>query len=534
MSVKNLILTIVGHQAYIRHVADEKDYALQNNILFNSISQTYLPLINLFHKFEDEKVPFKLALVISPSLCSLLSDPVVQQQYIEWLERRIALGEKEIVRCRDNDLLFENAKLSFEKAKQDKIDFCEKYNQNLLKEFREFSKKGYLELLATCGTYAFLPHYGDMKEILNAQVETGLYSHRQYFGFNPDGFYLPYMGYVNGIEDVLRSYGFNYTIVDIRSTLFSNTIPKNGIFSPVRCAPTQETALSNTPIAVFSQDVDTPDDINAFASNTVYKDQERDVAYELSSEELVASNFLESGAIRIPAGYGYWSKAGEDKLYNYDKALAQLKTDAVAFVSSKVEKLKIAERCMDGANPSLLCVMDAKVLGQTWAEGVEWLESVIRKISESEVQLSDFSSLLDKKSSLEKIKLYPGAAQGNSYGEDLLDSTNGWMIRYTRKMSERMVDLSDRFPNETGLKVRLLNLGARELMLAQSGEWAHMIHDGVYPEYATQRFREAIKSFMIVFDALGSNTVSTEWLTNLEKEHTIFPWMNFRIFSKKQ
>ena len=100
-------------------------------------------------------------------------------------------------------------------------------------------------------------------------------------------------------------------------------------------------------------------------------------------------------------------------------------------------------------------------------------------------------------------------------------------------MSERMIDLSDRYPNETGLKIRLLNLGARELLLAQSGEWATMIHDGYFPEYAEKRFKDAIRSFMIVFDALGSNTVSTEWLTKLEKEHTIFPWMNFRIFSKK-
>ena len=46
--------------------------------------------------------------------------------------------------------------------------------------------------------------------------------------------------------------------------------------------------------------------------------------------------------------------------------------------------------------------------------------------------------------------------------------------------------------------------------------------------------KEAIESFMIVFDALGSNTVSTEWLTKLEREHAIFPWMNFRMFSRKK
>lgn len=536
MSVKKLVLVIVGHQGYIRHVEDEKKYGLQNDILFNSISQTYLPLLNLFNRFRDSDVKFKLAMVFSPSLCSLLDDPVVQQQYIEWLDKRILFGEKEIVRCKSEPALYENAFAAYEKAKQDKEDFCEKYGQNLLKQFKEFSDQGYIELLATCGTYAFLPHYGDMKEILNAQVEIGLFSHRHYFGTNPDGFYLPFMGYTNGIEDVLRSYGLNYTIVDIRSILFSNTLPKHGIFSPVRCAVSEKNKLASSSLALFAQDSDSPDDIigeEGFASNPVYKDVGKDVGFELSTQELVEAGFLENGAARIPSGYRYWCKSYEGKIYNRTKALAQAKKDAEDFVSSKLKKLEVAQKNMENTDPSLLCVLDAKTIGQDWAEGVDWLENVIQLTAQSDMELSDAASLIENNFALEKIKPYPGAAQGNSYGEDLLDASNGWMLRYTRKMCERMVDLSDRFPNETGLKVRLLNLGARELMLAQSGEWAKMIHDGTFPEYAEKRFKEAINSFMIVFDALGSNTVSTEWLTKLEREHSIFPWMNFRIFSKK-
>ena len=114
---------------------------------------------------------------------------------INWLERRVALGEKELVRLSSDEALLANAEACLKKAKKDLLDFTQTYSQNLLKEFAYFAEKGNLELLATCGTYAFLPHYGDMTEILNAQVEIGLYSHRQYFGSNPDGFYLPFMGY---------------------------------------------------------------------------------------------------------------------------------------------------------------------------------------------------------------------------------------------------------------------------------------------------------------------------------------------------
>ena len=53
-------------------------------------------------------------------------------------------------------------------------------------------------------------------------------------------------------------------------------------------------------------------------------------------------------------------------------------------------------------------------------------------------------------------------------------------------------------------------------------------------EQAEKRFKESIAAFTAVFDSLGSNTVSTEWLTRLEARDSIFPWMNYRIFTKKR
>ena len=70
-------------------------------------------------------------------------------------------------------------------------------------------------------------------------------------------------------------------------------------------------------------------------------------------------------------------------------------------------------------------------------------------------------------------------------------------------------------------------------MFCQSLGWAKMINDDDYPEYAEMRFKQGINDFTAVFDALGSNTVSTEWLTGLEAQHQIFPWMNYRIFCRK-
>jgi 1,4-alpha-glucan branching enzyme len=108
------------------------------------------------------------------------------------------------------------------------------------------------------------------------------------------------------------------------------------------------------------------------------------------------------------------------------------------------------------------------------------------------------------------------------------------MVRYVHKSTERMIDLAQRFTDDTGLKARALNLAAKEILLAQASDWPSMLHKKNYPDFAREAFSQNISSFATVFESLGSNNTSTEWLTNTERAHQIFPWINYRIFSKKK
>ncbi len=523
MSAKNLLFVLTCHQGYIRHVEDENAHVAENDILFTSISSTYLPLLRLFERLERDAVPVTISLVISPIVTSLLADPVVQQQYIEWLDRHILLGERECARCAQDKKRSVLAQRYLAGFQSDKYDFCEKYTQNLLREFARFAKKGLVELLATAGSYAFLPHYADMTEILNAQVETGLYAHRACFGTMPEGFWLPHLGYAQGVENVLRAYGINYTFVDTHAVLFGDVPAENGIFTPVR---------TQNSLVLFARDTETPNDIcgeNGFCKAPVYKEMHKDIGFDLSKEAL--GEFLLPGDIRVASGYQYWSHAGED--YDVEAAQAQVQADADAFVEQKKAKLEKAASLLTDKDVSLACTIPVDAVVAEWAEGIDFLEAVIRK-SARELSVVSASSLLQGQFSLQRITAYPSAASGTGYGEDLLDSSNGWMLRYTRKMCERMIDLVGRFPAETGLRARLLNLAAKELLIAQGSEWPKMMHDNHDTEYVAEHFKASIKAFITVFDALGSNTVSTEWLTRMEREHSLFPWMNYRIFARKK
>ena len=532
MASKKIVMLISNPQAYIYHVgAEEKEFAAEINHLYESISYIYLPLLNTFASLEKDGVPFRISLVLSPVLCTLLKDPVVQQQSIAWLDGKIALGKSELERCRDDEAMCDVVKFHLEKAQEDRFCFTAVYGQDLLKKIAEYQKKGCVELLATCGTNIFLPHYADMGEVLNAQIETGLYAHRSFFGERASGFWLPEMGYMPGIEHVMHTYGVDYTVLDARSFLFSDDTAEKGIFAPVTCSGD---------IAAFARDNRVDDEVfgeKGYAASSVYCDVNRDIAFELSRERL--EPFFRGATSRYASGYQYYNKNRESNggasVYDPARAAEQCEADAASFFDKKLDVLVHAESLLP-SSPVLshVCVFSSEQFLQQWHEGIAWLEDVYRYAAGKPASFSSFENILAEQGPLQNLHPYCSAAVGAGYGETLVANKNNRILRHARKASERMIDLAERFPDDTGLKARLLNLSARELMLAQSCTWANMIWDGTFPEYAEARFTESIAAFINVFESLGANTVSTEWLTSYEAKHPVFPWINYRIFSKKR
>lgn len=520
MSKKSIAITINCQKPFIRHIDD--DFSSQNIPLFNAISNTYLPLLNMFADLEAEGIPFKINLVIAPTLCEMLADPVIQQQYIEWLDKLIVLGNAEIQQLASEPEKKALAQEALNKVLQNKKDFQEVLNQDIISKFAYYGRRGNIEFIGTTATAIFMPHYSDLEEVISAQIETGLQIHKKFFGLAPEGFYLPYMAYYPGLEFILRSYGFGYTILDTHGLLFAEPQPENGIYAPARCYNS---------LAVFGAD---NEKISNYKSNPVYKNIEKDVGYEADSEFLsqhLGTNFSE----RVITGYSYYQGDGSS-LYNYKEAKKQIEIDAKDFLQSRAERLNKAEAINPEQDFSIVCTIDGETIGENWQEGILWLEEVLRQVyTSTEVEVEQCSNLImDNHFALQRIKPYFSSRFGAGYGENLLEKSNDWMLRYIRKASERMIDLTARFKDDTGLKARALNLAAKEILLAQSGDWPLMISEKTNPEYAEQRFKESVLAFSTVYDSLGSNSISTEWLTRMEKKHTLFPEINYMVFSSKQ
>jgi len=117
--------------------------------------------------------------------------------------------------------------------------------------------------------------------------------------------------------------------------------------------------------------------------------------------------------------------------------------------------------------------------------------------------------------------------------------------------SERQVPSSD-FASPSNLEhgtwnmeliERLLNQLARELLLAQSSDWAFQIYQGTTVEYSSRRFQSHIQRFDLIAKMLDKLSVPSapaggstlpdedmELLAEIENRDNIFQEIDFRVY----
>jgi 1,4-alpha-glucan branching enzyme len=187
--------------------------------------------------------------------------------------------------------------------------------------------------------------------------------------------------------------------------------------------------------------------------------------------------------------------------------------------------------------PISLCAYNADHLGRYWHEGFGFLETIYREGADrEEIQFMNPADYLFKQNIPEMETVIPEFSSWgiNGYAEMWLDSSNDWMYRHAARSLDRMIELAERFPNDSGLKERALNQAARELLLAQSSDWPRMLYNREFPDFARNRIKMFLRNFTTIYEALGSNYISTEWLTTLERRNNIFPNINYRVFRRKR
>ena len=523
---KIISFVLNGNMPFVRH--PELSNPSQELWLFESISETYIPLLEVFDRLDKELIPFRMAISLSPTLCQMLGNELLIQRYLEYTDRQIIFGEQELERTASDPKLHSLVRHFYNRVVEKRAFFSTRYDNNLIKGFDYYQKKGRLEILTTAATYAFLPFYAAYPEALRAQFEIALSDYRQNFGRLPQGFWLPELGWKAELDTWLRTYNFGYTIVNTHALAFARPPAEKGTFYPVR------TPLG---IVIYGRDFLAAEDIAGIIKDPVFRNNCRDQGFELPSDRVAL--FLSSQGSRTSTGYKYWASGDGSPVYGlYDpaKAMECASNHARSFLGTIVSRLKSAAELMD-VPPVSLCAFEADSFGRFWYEGPEFIETLFREgAKNSEVQFmtpAEYASKLDS-SSLQQVMPEFSSWGTNGYAETWLDASNDWMYRHAMRALDRIVEIVERFPDNTGLKERALNQATREILLVLSSDWPKMLYKQENSDYARNRIESSLRNFTTIYEALGGNYISTEWLTQLEKRNNIFPNINYRVFRRRQ
>ena len=90
-----LCLVLHCHLPYVRH--PEHEHFLEENWLFEAITDTYIPLLRVMNGLVRDGVDFRLTTTLSPPLISMLRDPLLISRYERHLNRLIELASKEVL-----------------------------------------------------------------------------------------------------------------------------------------------------------------------------------------------------------------------------------------------------------------------------------------------------------------------------------------------------------------------------------------------------------------------------------------------------
>jgi 1,4-alpha-glucan branching enzyme len=97
--------------------------------------------------------------------------------------------------------------------------------------------------------------------------------------------------------------------------------------------------------------------------------------------------------------------------------------------------------------------------------------------------------------------------------------------------AERMVDLARRYEHPNDLERRGLNQAARELLLAQSSDWAFIMKTNTTVEYAKKRTRDHVARFTYLYRALVREVMLEEPIVgNFETQDNIFSEIDYRVY----
>lgn len=515
-----------SHLPFVKH--PEYDYFLEEHWLFEAISETYIPLLMRFKELSDAKVNFKITVSVTPPLAEMLSDGNLMDKYQKHLNKMIILCDKEIERT-VNEKHFNNLALFYKDFFTKTKDFFNGFlRYNVLNGYKYFQDLGNIEII-TCGaTHGFLPLLAVNPKAVDVQIRLACETHEKHFGVRPNGIWLPECAYYEGLDEVLAKYGIKFFIMDSHGLLYGKPTPKYGVFAPV---------YTPNGVAAFARDPESSKKVwsskEGYPGDFCYRDFYRDIGYDLDYEYI--KDYICPDGSRVFTGIKYHKVTGESEYKEaYDPRIAKDKSKehAANFHYNIAKQIEHISGLIDRA-PCITSPYDAELYGHWWFEGPDFLCEMFKEIDKHKV----FAAVtpmeyLRLQNSNQVISPNPSSWGDKGYYDVWINSGNDWIYRHLHFMADVMCEQANFRQYDADFNTtRVLNQMAKELLLAQSSDWAFLMTTQTAVEYSVRRTKSHIAAFNKLYHMLENCEINFELLEELERRDSIFYGLDFRIFA---
>jgi 1,4-alpha-glucan branching enzyme len=524
MPAGSFALILHAHLPFVRH--PEHEHFLEEEWFFEAISETYLPLLRMMRRLVNEGIDFRLALSLTPPLCAMLRDELLQQRYLGHLDRVIALAEQETARNRNDPQLSRLSRYYLDFF-TDARAFYEALGRDIVTAFRQLQDADFVEILASAATHAYLPLLQDFPEAQRAQIQIGCDSYREMFGRAPRGFWLPECGYCENLDVLLQEANIRWSVLDTHGLMLAKPRPLRAIYAPcyTRAGP-----------AMFARDAESNREVwsaeSGYPGDPVYRDFYRDAGFDRSEEEL--RPFVRPAGVRKFSGLKYHRVSGltnEKELYDPGRAEAAADEHAEDFFAKCLRRLRELQAL--NLDPIIVSPFDAELFGHWWFEGPRFLGSFSRRAAKEreDFKLVTPSEFLAAHPTQQVVRPNPSSWGENGFSSVWLDPSAAWIYPQLHAATRRMIELARKHRTTSDPAIeRALRQAARELLLAQSSDWAFLIKTNSAPEYAKQRTEDHLKRFRQLAEDLHAERINADFLRECEGRANLFPDLNWRLY----
>lgn len=528
--------------------------------------ETYLPLLAMLYDLQEESIPFRLTIGITPVLAEQLSDPLVLQHLDDYLELRIQAAQRDVVYFSTEGSADEHLRSMAERYAEIFSSIRRalnvRFERDIIGAFKRLQDAGLIEIVAGTATHPYLPLLGRDSSI-RAQLKTGLRSYTRMFGRAPSTVWLPECAYRPAYvaDDGMMRPGLEHFLAEAGlRAFFSETHTITGglpvgvaggdVIGPYGAVkrryvlPAFEVAASpgrsaSTFEPYFVADTTAGAHAPTHSGVAVIGRNDRTGQQVWSAELGYPGDFdyREFHRKAATSGLQYWRVTGSQvdlgQKEAYQPLWAQAKVDQHAehFAHLVGDQLRAYAR-KSGCYGLVAASYDTELFGHWWFEGIDWLSKVLRLLAiDPMIELATASEFLTAHPPTETLSL-PESSWGAGGAHFVWDNPEtAWMWPLIHEVEARMAALARRFSDPTPDEAVVLAQTAREALLTQSSDWQFQVSTGQAREYAIGRFNQHLERFERLAAGLEGGSPNRGLAEELYQLDKVFADIDYRVFA---